>query len=198
METRNTGGYDEQPAARQDGPHTYYAMPTVPLHPLGTDMEQNTIDQPLTRPDAPGVSQPHRTFGLGSVAGAVVVALGAGFGAGWASHTSGTSTSTSTTSVHGTLTLSDGAYDSVGTSCSGSGGYQDISGGVAVNIGDQSGKTLSVTSLEAGHFGGGGCQFDFSTNVTSSSLYTVTISHRGTQTFTPDAIAAGFNLTLGG
>ncbi|WP_194893891.1 hypothetical protein [Catenulispora pinisilvae] len=170
------------------------------------------IAQPPTVTDTP-----RRSFGTAVLAATAVVALGVGFGAGYVSHTSSsasssattasssattasssatTASSSATTAVHGTLTLPDGGYSSVGTTCSGSGGYQDISAGVAVTIGDQTGKTLAVTSLAAGTFGGGGCQFAFSTNVAAATTYTVTISHRGTQTFTPADVASGFNMTL--
>ncbi|MBS2535367.1 hypothetical protein KGQ20_21615 [Catenulispora sp. NF23] len=139
---------------------------------------------------------PRRSFGSAVLTATAVVALGVGFGAGYVSHTSSSASSSATTAVHGTLTLPDGGYSSVGTTCSGSGGYQDINAGVAVTIGDQTGKTLAVTSLAAGTFGGGGCQFAFSTNVAAATTYTVTISHRGTQTFMPAEVASGFNMTL--
>ena len=161
------------------------------------DRTWNNEDAPVrTRQSAP-VTKPRRTFSAAVLAATAVAALGIGFGAGWLSHTSSTS-SLATTAVHGTLTLPDGGYTSVGNVCSGSGGYQDISAGVAVTIGDQTGKTLAVTSLQAGTFGGGGCQFAFSAKVTAATTYTVTISHRGTQTFTPADVAAGFNLSLNG
>lgn len=126
------------------------------------------------------------------------LALAAGFGAGWFSHTgsTGSGSPAATTAVHGSLTLPDGGYTSVGSVCSGSGGYQDISAGVAVTIGDQAGKTLAVTSLGAGGFGGGGCVFPFSASVPAAASYTVTISHRGTQVFPAADVASGFNLTL--
>lgn len=144
---------------------------------------------------APTPAMPRRPVLLAMSAG-VIVALAAGFGAGWVAHTSSSNSSSASTAVHGTLTLPDGGYTSVGSTCSGSGGYQDISAGVAVTIGDQTGKTLAVTSLQAGTFGGGGCQFAFSAKVAAATTYTVTISHRGTQTFTPADVAGGFNLTL--
>lgn len=137
-----------------------------------------------------------RRFGPAALATTAAVALAVGFGAGWLAHTSSGTSSSASTAVHGTLTLPDGGYNSVGSVCSGSGGYQDISAGVAVTIGDQAGKTLAVTSLQSGAFGGGGCQFAFSANVPAATSYTVAISHRGTQVFPASAIAGGFNLTL--
>jgi len=142
-----------------------------------------------------------RGFGPGILGAVAAAALAIGFGAGWLSHTTNSTTSKpsgATTSVHGMLQLRDGNYSSVGNTCSGNGGYQDISGGVAVTIGDQTGKTLAVTSLQPGAFGGGGCQFTFAAQVPAgATLYTVTISHRGTQTFGPADVVGGFNMTLG-
>lgn len=146
----------------------------------------------------PASAKPGHTFGVAILAGTAAAALAAGFGAGWFAHTSSGTSSSATTAVHGTLTLPDGGYTSVGSTCSGSGGYQDISAGVAVTIGDQGGRTLAVTSLGTGGFGNGGCIFPFSAQVAAATTYTVTISHRGTQTFTPADVASGFNLTLNG
>jgi hypothetical protein len=151
------------------------------------------LSSTITTPVAPA---PRRGFGPAVLAATAVAALAVGFGAGWASHTSSSDSSSATTAVHGMLQLPDGGYTSVGNTCSGSGGYQDISAGVAVTIGDQTGKTLAVTSLQPGVFGGGGCQFTFSAKVASATAYTVTISHRGTQTFTPADVPGGFNMTL--
>lgn len=156
-------------------------------------------DATPVRSRQPAATTPGRTFGIAVLAGTAVAALAVGFGAGWLAHTSSSSSSSSaTTPVHGSLTLPDGGYNSVGDTCSGSGGYQDISAGVAVTIGDQTGKTLAVTSLQAGTFGNGGCVFTFSAKVAAATTYMVTISHRGTQTFTPADVAGGFNLTLNG
>lgn len=162
----------------------------------------------LSRATAPAPSAPaRRGFGPGVLAAVGVVALAAGFGAGWASHTSSSKTSNgsgATVAVHGTLHLGGGldnystSATASGTTCSGAGGYNDISAGVAVTIGDQTGKTLGVTSLQAGHVDSGSCVFDFATSVPAgATLYTVVISHRGTQTFQPSDVATGFNMSLG-
>ena len=156
------------------------------------DLSSATVTTP------PAASAPRRSFSAAVLAAVAAIALAVGFGAGWASHTSSSTSSSATTAVHGTLTLPDGGYTSIGNVCSGSGGYQDINAGVAVTIGDQTGKTLTVASLKPGHFGGGGCQFDFTATVPAATTYTVTISHRGTQTFSPADVASGFNMTLGG
>lgn len=101
--------------------------------------------------------------------------------------------------VFGTLTLPAGSFVSNGASCSGDGGFSDIAGGVAVTVGGPDGQTLAVTGLEAGaETVQGDCVFSFDVQAPAGlSLYTVTISHRGTQTYTPAQIDQGIELTLG-
>lgn len=171
---------------RRDSSYAAYNYDDNPVAP-----QDQTPRRSAATPTTPGPRQ----FGPAALAATAAIALAVGFVAGWASHAGGGSSSAST-AVHGTLTLADGGYASIGTTCAGSGGYQDISAGVAVTIGDQAGKTLAVTSLGVGGFGGGGCQFAFSAKVPAATTYTVTISHRGTQTFTPADIPGGFNMTL--
>lgn len=163
---------------------------------MGTDYAQ----PPTT------ATRPRRTFGTAVLAATIVIAASSGFGAGWVSHTSSggsgsggpasSATSSAAIAVHGTLTVPDSGFSSGGTTCSSADGYQDISAGVAVTIGDQAGKTLAVTSLTPGHRANSSCQFDFAAQVPTATTYTVTISHRGTQTFASADIAGGFNMTL--
>lgn len=116
-------------------------------------------------------------------------------------------------SVHGEISL--GLFDAVdqttgsalqlhdGDPCTPTAGFSDISEGTAVNIGGSTGQTLAVGALGAGVLRGNDkgvlvCQFGFQVLAPGGqSLYTVTVSHRGTQTFTPDQIAQGISLTLG-
>jgi len=90
-----------------------------------------------------------------------------------------------------------------GDPCTATAGFSDIAEGTAVNIGGSTGQTLGVGALGAGVLRDNGsgilvCQFAFQALVPGGqSIYTVTISHRGTQTFTPDQVAAGISLTLG-
>lgn len=175
---------------------------------------------------APVAPQPAPTHGprgnrvLVLVAGGIVL-FAAGVGAGWTLHggTGGTANSPAASAsstagqiaLDGTLTLEPGAWidtspaasDADNDSCEGAGGYNDITAGIAVTIGDQSGATIGVDSLDDGQLSGSGilasCVFQFSVTVPAGeSLYTVTISHRGTQTFTPDQVSQGVSLTLGG
>lgn len=131
------------------------------------------------------------------VAVVAVVALAAGFGAGYAAHGSGTA-SKKTVTVHGSLTLAQGAYkEGDGTGCTAGDGYSDISPGTAVTIGDDTGATLAVGQLQAGQVTGGGCEFGFDVKVPAGrTSYTVTVSHRGTQVFSADQIGAA-DMTLG-
>src|SRR5881275_3538031 len=163
-----------------------------PLRTRSTTITPDNGIQPAAESPAP-----HRSFGPGILAAVGMAALAAGFGIGWASHTGGSKSNVNggpTVAVHGMLQLGNDAYDSTGTTCYGTSGYNDISGGIAVTIGDQAGKTLAVTSLQPGKFANGGCELDFATQVPAgATLYTVVISHRGTQTFSPADIGGGFN-----
>jgi hypothetical protein len=99
--------------------------------------------------------------------------------------------------VHGTLALAAGGFLSSYSSCEGTGGYNDITAGVAVTVGGANGQVLAVGALGPGQ-PGVACTFSFDVAVPAGqSLYTVTISHRGTQTVTPDQLSAGIQLTLG-
>jgi hypothetical protein len=101
--------------------------------------------------------------------------------------------------VHGSLTLGPGTSVSTGDGCEGTGGYNDITAGVAVTVGGANGQTLRIGALGPGvPRYGDFCDFTFDVAVPAGqSLYTVTISHRGTQTVTPDQLSAGIQLTLG-
>lgn len=117
--------------------------------------------------------------------------------------------------VKGTLTLNSGYLDNAtgfnaetnGDPCAGGQGFSDISQGVAVTVGNQTGATIGVGALSDGAVRDvqttgsvtiGTCVFSFDVPVPGGQgAYTVTISHRGTQTYTPDQVAAGIALTLG-
>lgn len=92
----------------------------------------------------------------------------------------------------------------LGDPCITQGGFTDITAGAAVTIGGPDGKTIAVGALEAGQVAGTAgqpaqCEFDFSVQVPQGlSEYTVTVSHRGTQVFTPEQVLQGeVKLTLG-
>jgi hypothetical protein len=167
--------------------------------------------------------RPVQLLTAGAAVAAVAIGawlVGRGSSAPVAAAASSPSPSLSQIGVNGTLTIpflgtdlfapnaKDTAVDAstdprIGDPCIALGGYSDISQGIAVTVGGQTGQTLGVGSLQAGEVKGdpgkpASCQFYFSVYVPAGqSVYTVTISHRGTQTFTPDQVAQGIALTLG-
>jgi len=86
-----------------------------------------------------------------------------------------------------------------GDTCATTSGYDDITQGAAVIIGGPTGQ-IGVGALGVGSISNGrsACSFSFDVAVPAGlSAYTVTISHRGTQTFTADQLQGGIRLTLG-
>jgi len=107
--------------------------------------------------------------------------------------------STAQVHVHGTLTLAPGGFTTGSNDCEGDGGYSDITGGTAVTVGGSTGQTLGIGALSPGQQDdSSNCVFSFDVPVPGGqSVYTVTISHRGTQTVTPAELTSGLALTLG-
>jgi hypothetical protein len=108
----------------------------------------------------------------------------------------------STFVMTGTITLSgtpgqDYVIDSDG-SCAGTGGFSDINAGVAVTVGDSTGRTVAIGSLGDGT-ASLGCELPWSVPDVPAGLseYTVTISHRGTQVVQGDQATLPVTLTLG-
>lgn len=189
--------------------------------------ETTTEPEPAPVPPAPAAAPWWRQPGPAILLGAVIIAAGIGTGIALSGSSGGNasaaaaspSPSPSPIDLHGTLTipfastdlLSPNAKDTeangeihIGDTCVTLGGYTDISEGTAVTVGGDKGQTLAIGSLRQGSVTGqagqaASCEFGFDVQVPAGlSLYTVTISHRGMQTFTPDQVAAGIQLTLGG
>jgi hypothetical protein len=81
--------------------------------------------------------------------------------------------------LSGTVLLVDSANVGLnpGSSCTGEGGYSDLSGGTQVVLTDDKGQTLSTGRLSAGEFDGLGCVFSFALeDVTRSDFYRLTVS----------------------
>lgn len=179
------------------------------------DEQTNTA----TPPPEPPPSRRFRFIDLtmSFILGAALAALGSflidhGSGSSPASATAAPSPAATQIGVSGYITISDisGFTDSSGASfpeagdhCEGAGGYSDISAGTAVTIGNSAGTTLgtgalgtgTVTSASASDLS---CQLPFEVDVPGGqSEYTVTISHRGTQVFTPTQVEGAIQLTLG-
>lgn len=173
-------------------------------------MSETPISTDDPTPAAPAPRRPfwrRRPVQLGAAAVVIAAAVGGYFAA--------SGGSTPQVHVRGTLQLGPlGAVDSVtpsaakdGDACEAGQGYSDITAGAAVTVGGANGQTLAVGPLSAGVESNvdstsfsmplGDCVFSFDVSVPQQSAYTVTISHRGTQTFTPDQVAAGIRLTLG-
>jgi hypothetical protein len=181
-------------------------------------------EQPL--PVAPRPSRRNRNV-VYAIVGAVVV-LGAGIGVGVALSGSSApakaaaaaSSGPAQIEMDGALTIpflgsdlfapqaeapgATGSSVDQGDPCVTLGGFTDITAGAAVTIGDSTGKTVAVGALEAGTVAAqadnsAACEFDFAIQVPAGlSEYTVTISHRGTQVFTPEQVHDGqVKMTLG-
>jgi hypothetical protein len=181
------------------------------------DDEQNSIapaSQPSHAPPAPPAAseQPQpplwrrRPVQIGAVALLAAVGVGVGIAA---------SSGSGNAQIHVRGTLQLGPLSAVATSgtaadggaCTAGQGYDDITPGTTVTIGGDHGQTLGVGPLSTGvernvddslGVAAGNCVFSFDVPVAGGqSAYTVTISHRGTQTFTPAQVADGVALTLG-
>lgn len=189
--------------------------------PVEAGSEPYPAPEPAAPPAAPWWRQP----GPAILVGALIIAAGIGTGIAvtgskraTAAPADSPSPSPSTLYVTGSLTIPFGttldptARDTAADTstapvlrdpCVTEGGYTDISDGTAVTIGGATGQTLAIGSLDAGRVttnasNNAECQFGFSVPVPAGqSLYTVTISHRGTQTFTPDQVTQGIELSLG-
>jgi hypothetical protein len=184
--------------------------------------EPDTALEPTGAFPAPVTVPWWRQPGPAIVAGAVIIAAGVGAGialtsgngtAPTAADASSSPTGAPSISVHGEITLGlfDATDDTTGTAlslhdgdpCTAVAGYSDITQGAEVTVGGSTGQTLGVVGLGAGVLspdtsGTLLCSFTFNVLVPGGqSVYTVTISRRGTQTFTPDQVAAGISLTLG-
>jgi hypothetical protein len=149
------------------------------------------------------------------LAGVAVVVVAVGVGAYFAGHATAPSAATASGAaaaagggihVRGTLALpalgfidtSNSGQGADGDSCQATSGYDDITSGAAVTVGGQTGQTLGVGALSSGGISSGQCVFSFDVSVPAGqSVYTVTISHRGTQTFTAEQVQQPIALSLG-
>lgn len=111
-----------------------------------------------------------------------------------------------TISVRGQLILSDmpSRIASLGQStCSGSGGYADLTAGAQVVISDDAGKTLTITRLDDGEPSSaddpeGRCTFPFSGTVPAGKgFYSITVTHRGAVKFSELDMTAIPTVTIG-
>jgi hypothetical protein len=89
------------------------------------------------------------------------------------------------------------------TNCQGEGPYSDLVPGTAVVVTGPQGQVLGTGALGEGVPDMGtvlpSCVLPFSVSdiPLNEASYSVTVSHRGTQVFTPDVAHAGIGLTIG-
>jgi len=122
---------------------------------------------------------------------------------------SATATTRETHTITGTFTLGGSFdpdnpnFDTVeGTPyCWGTGGYDDISSGLQVNVSNESGTVIANGSLEDGKIHGDDCEFRFVVNnVPVAKFYKIQVGHRGELSYSyAEMQAAGWTVgfTLG-
>lgn len=98
--------------------------------------------------------------------------------------------------LHGTvhLTSSSGVTHAAG-SCSGSGGYDDLTAGAPVTVKNESGSIIATGTLDEGvsdpAYPTVACDFAFTiSNLPDAKFYSVEVSHRGALTYSKDELNA--------
>lgn len=87
-----------------------------------------------------------------------------------------------------------------GGECSGSDGYDDLSGGASITVTDPTGKVVATGSIGTGQPAGDGylCDFPFEIpDVPSARFYGIEISHRGVVTFSKAQATKDAELSIG-
>jgi hypothetical protein len=147
---------------------------------------------------APAPRRPRAGWVVGGLVGAVAaVALLVGIAA----------AVPSTITVTGAFTLVDEGYGRFGVgsftpggSCRGDGGYSDIHAGTQVTIADAAGSVVGTGRLGTGTASSSTtCEFTFTVAdvPAGEDFYRLTISRRGTMTYTAEELEAGPELSLG-
>jgi hypothetical protein len=100
--------------------------------------------------------------------------------------------------ITGDMTLTGGGAGTEGSSCQGTGDYDDINKGTEVVVSDPGGKTLATGRLRAGTTQAGDCVFPFTVHRVpkDKSFYGVTISHRGTLNYSQTDLKEPLHLAL--
>lgn len=136
------------------------------------------------------------------IVGAIATLCVAGAGVSAALLTGGASSVT----LHGTMMINPASdsefgdnFSTAGSTCSGSGGYDDLTQGASVTIHDPTGKVIATGALEEGHgVDGVGCLFNWRIpKAPKEKFYGVEISHRGTVNFKTAEIKGGFDTDIG-
>jgi hypothetical protein len=106
----------------------------------------------------------------------------------------------STFALNGVLQLTDSRVVVSNGTCSGTGGYADITTGASITVSDASHTTVATGELGVGQGGAGSCTFTFTISDVpdSSAFYSVEVTHRGQVTFSRDVLRTqGAQLSLG-
>lgn len=146
-------------------------MPPPPAEtPTPPDMPPMPPDPPAKKPMNPIV-----TGLIGLVVGAGLV------GGAWAITTTGGDDKPATFSLTGEFLLTDGVARTDGTSCRGTGGYDDIAEGTSVTVYDAAGGVAATGSLGASTYVAGICTFKVAVPDVpkGEKFYQVEVSHRG-------------------
>lgn len=158
-----------------------------------------TVSQEPAAPEPPKPSHRKRNLTIGGVAIAVIAAAGIALTA---------NSSPGNITIHGSLSMglltytddapgADITNPGLGDPCSAGDGYTDIAPGTTVTIGGATGQSVAVAALSAGKVASSGsCEFDFTASVPDQASYTVTISHRGTTTWTKAQATSAAGITL--
>jgi len=100
--------------------------------------------------------------------------------------------------------LSNGGpnFSKTAQGCQGTGGYSDLAAGTAVVVTDSEGQQVAVGAMQTGKLDAGNrnwCVMTFSVPSVPRGLpsYSVTISHRGTEVYTPEEAQRGVALEIG-
>lgn len=135
-----------------------------------------------------------------ALSAALLLILTAGCGSPTAPTPATSTTATAVFTASGGLTLTQGPYTgAAGTTCSGKGGFADITGGAQVKISDASGKVVALGELETGAtLTFTDCYFSFSVDGVpdSGDIYGVEVANRSVIQFRK-ADAESIELTLG-
>lgn len=101
------------------------------------------------------------------------------------------------------MSIADTTYDSVGRTCAGDGGYDDIRAGAQVVVTDADGGTVALGELSQGRMDGSvpdaTCQWRFTVAdvPAGAGFYGVEVTHRGALQYTEQELRSPISLSLG-
>lgn len=87
--------------------------------------------------------------------------------------------------ITGTFTLTDPEVDYSSSSCSGTGGFSDISAGTGVVVKNEDGATIATADLAYDPDGSSAsrCHYTFTVEVPAAEFYAVSVGRRGELTY---------------